>query len=204
MSNDLQSLFQKIKIDAHTANFSYVYYEKKDGSIHKISPRKEHSDYEILEIDHNEAKPFLVGEKKTIDYKVSYDILLKTVVLKNINENNAFVNFNKILYQIPRNNTSAELTIEQDLKNSLWKISILDNTLNFIKQHDLSSYNKILLSITKKDDPNILYRTLYIDLSEIVEKSISIPFKFEFEYKGHEVSIYTNKYFESYSYKVIG
>lgn len=203
MSNNLQSLFQKIKIDTQTANSVYVYYDKKEGLIHKISSRKEESTYDILEIDRKEAKFFLTGEKKTSDYKVSYDIISKTIVITHINESNSLGTYDKILYQIPKNNDNADLVIEQNYKNNTWKVSIEDNTLSFIKTHGLSVYDKILLSVTKKDDPNILYRSMYIDIGKLIEKSIDIPFKFEFEFKHTDVSIYTNKYFETYSYKVV-
>lgn len=203
MAGDLQSLFQKIKIDAHTANFVYIYYDRVEGSIHKISPRREETTYEVLEVDHNTAHPFLTGEKKTSDYRISYDVANKAVSLKNINERNPLGTYDKILYQIPMNNNLADLTIEQNFNTNSWNVSISIDTLDFVKNHSLSLYDKILLSVTEKDDPNILYRTLYIDLGILVEQTISIPFKFEFEHTRKHVSIYTNKYFDSYSYKVI-
>lgn len=202
MASNLQSLFQKIKIDVHTANFVYIYYDRVEGSIHKISPRREETAYEILEVDHDTAYPFLTGEKKTSDYRISYDVANKTVALKNINERNPLGTYDKILYQIPMNNGSADLTIEQDFNTNSWNVSISIDTLDFVKNHSLSLYDKILLSITAKDDPNILYRTLYVDLGTLAEQTISIPFRFEFERTGKHVSIYTNKYFDSYSYKV--
>lgn len=202
MASNLQLLFQKIKIDAQTANVAYIYYDKADRSIHKISPRKEETAYEILEVDHKIVQPLLTGEKKTSDYRISYDVASKTVTLKNINEKNALGTYDKILYQIPTDVDSADLTIEQNFSNNSWNVGISTDTLNFIKNHGLSLYDKILLSVTEKDDPNILYRTLYVDLGTLVEQSISIPFKFEFERTGKHVSIYTNKYFDSYSYKV--
>lgn len=202
MASNLQSLFQKIKIDAHTVNVVYIYYNKLDGLIHKISPRREETIYEILEVDHKTAHTFLTGEKKTSDYRISYDVANKTVTLKNVNEKNSLGTYDKILYQIPTNIDSADLTIEQNFNTNSWNISVNVDTLDFVKNYSLSLYDKILLSVTAKDDPNILYRTLYIDLGILVEQTISIPFKFEFEHTRKCVSIYTNKYFDSYSYKV--
>lgn len=204
MTSNLQSLFEKIKIDSSIVNFLYIYYDKKDGTIHKISPKKDTSEYEILEVDQKTAKYFLTGEKKTGDYKVVYDVSTKTVILKHINEKNSLLTYDKVLYQVPTTYNNADLNIEQDLKNSVWKISIDNTTSKFLSTHGLSLYDKILLSITKKDDPNVLLRSLYVDIGLLVEKTVSIPFKFEFEFKGNSVSIYTNKYFSSYSYKVLG
>jgi hypothetical protein len=201
MSIDLKTLFQKIKIDAQTANFSYVYYDKETGEIHKISPKKEETKYEILELDYLEANPLLTGEKKTSDFKVFYDIVSKTVLLKNINESAALL-YDKILYKIPNDESQTDLIIEQNFITKSWNVILKEETLYFVKKHNLSLYDKILLSVTKKDDPNILYRTLYVDLGKLIEKSWSTPFKFDFEFERKEVSIYTNKYFDSYSYKV--
>lgn len=204
MAGDLQLLFQKIKIDAQTANFAYIYYDRVEGSIHKISPRREETTYKVLEVDHSTAHPFLTGEKKTSDYRISYDVANKTVSLKNINERNSLGAYDKILYQIPQDNiNSADLTIEQNFNTNTWNVSVNIDTLDFVKNHSLSLYDKILLSVTEKDDPNILYRTLYIDLGTLIEQDISIPFTSKFEYTRKNVSIYTNKYFNSYSYKVI-
>jgi hypothetical protein len=129
----------------------------------------------------------------------------KPNILKHINEKNSLATYDKVLYQIPKHGSkSADLIIVQDLKNSVWNISIDNTTLEFVKAHGLSLYDKILLSVTKKDDPNILYRTLYIDLGMLIEKAVKIPFKFDSEFHGRDVSIYTNKYFDSYAFKVIG
>lgn len=202
--NNLQSLFEKIKIDASVANLLYIYYSKEDGSIHKISPKKEKSDYDILEVEESTAKSFLTGEKKTGDYKVSFDIETKTISLKNIHEKNSLLTYDKILFQIPKNKIeSADLTIIQDLKNSFWNIYLDNKVAVFLTDYGLSLYDKILLSVTEKDDPNILKRSLYIDLGELVENPSIIPFKFDFEFEGTDVSIYTSKYLNSYNYKVV-
>jgi len=204
MSNSLKSLFEKIKIDAQTADISYVYYDKKSGEIHKISPRKEDSNYEILELDHKKVKDLLTGEKKTADYKVSYDIVTKLVILKNIHEGNTVFLYDKVLYKIPKEDLEiSDLIIKQDFITNTWKVSISNETIQFTRSNNLSSHDKILLSVTKKDDPNILYRTLYIELGNAIENSIIIPFQFDFEFEQREVSIYTNKYFKNYSHEVI-
>jgi hypothetical protein len=204
MTTDLKTLFQKIKIDAQTADVSYVYYNKKTGEIHKISPRKEDSNYEIVEISQKKVKKLLTGEKKTSDYKVFYDITDKSVTLKNINESNIINSYDKILYKIPKEDLNdSDLTIEQDFLIKTWKIAIGKETIQFLKSNNLSLHDKILLSITKKDDPNILYRTIYVDLGKMIETPVTIPFRFNFEFEQREVSIYTNKYLKSYSYKII-
>lgn len=204
MSNNLKSLFEKIKIDARVENIFYIYYNGESGEIYKISPREnKESSYKILEIDREFVKPILTGEKKTSDFRVFYDIKSKTVSLKNISEQNASKSYDKIFYQIPKGTGVAELIIEQNFKTNSWNISIDSQTLDFIKTHKLSFYNKILLSVTKKDDPNILYRSLYIDTRRLFKKTVVIPFKFKVEHAKEPISIYTNKYFDSYIYKVI-
>jgi hypothetical protein len=202
MSNNLESLLKKIKIDARVDNTFYVYYDQESGEIFKISPRKEEqTSYKILEIDGEFVRPMLTGEKKTSDFRVFYDIKSKTVFLKNISEH-VPKHFDKIFYQIPKGTGSAELIVEQNFKNNKWKISIDNETLNFINTYKLSHYNKILLSVTKKDDPNILYRSLIIDAKSLIKRPVIIPFKFDFERLKETISIYTIKHFNSYIHKV--
>ena len=59
----------------------------------------------------------------------------------------------------------------------------------------------LYFSITAKHDPNILYRSLKVSMSEL-NKIHVIPFEFENE-KNKDVSLYTAKYFDSYAHEVI-
>lgn len=204
MDNSLQSLLQKIKIDAVNASVTYFYYHKDTGKIQKISPKKEETKYAILEVSTSEAKYFLSGEKKTSDYRIVFDVTSKKSILKNILDFKKDRYYSDTLYKIPCNEiVDADLVIEQNTKTKKWLCSISTEISQHVTSGQLNLNEKILLSVTKKDDPNILYRSLYFDLSALLKNSVEIPFKYHFESANLDVSIYTYKYFETYSHKVI-
>jgi hypothetical protein len=104
---------------------------------------------------------------------------------------------------MPQNNNEADLTIEQNLKERKWIFSLSKETLSFIVEQNSLIEENILLSITKKDDPNILYRNIYIDLEKLATTFVNIPFESDYELGTNNVSIYTNKYFDTYSHRII-
>ena len=202
MSNNLLSLFDKIKVQAKTAESSFVYYNKQTGMIKKISPRKEESKDEILEITVEEAGPFLKGEKTTANFRVALDFHSKKLSLKSIKDKNTLGSYENILYNIPRTEKNKEVTITQNVKEKCWEIELNEELTELIKSTELPVFNKILFSITKRDDPNILYRNLYIDLAQLTKEKIQIPFIYDSETNDQLFSVYVNKYFDSYGYRI--
>lgn len=201
MSN-LQSLFEKIKLDAESSTSYYVYYTSKTGKIHKVSPRLENTEYKILEIQEEQAQPFLKGEKQTSNFRVSFDFVSKCPALTEINNKNNLGTYENILYNIPKNNQNADLIITQDFAKKQWVIQLDKDTLKFINQHKINLFDTMMFSITKKDDPNILYKNLYVEQQDILNKSVSIPFDSNFEFDADDVSIYTNRHFNTYDYRI--
>ena len=75
-------------------------------------------------------------------------------------------------------------SVHEDFKKELNDNNItLDPTIGFY-------------SVTKKHDPNVLYRLLRFD------NSLKIPFEYEFEVDDIDVSVYTVRKFDSYIYEV--
>ena len=80
--SDLQSLLKKLNASPVSTQ-SYVYYIKDTGKIHKISstniPEK---DFAVFEIDNELVKPILIGERRTDEFTITYDVSLKQLRLK--------------------------------------------------------------------------------------------------------------------------
>jgi hypothetical protein len=313
--SDLQSLIKNFSV-APVATQSYVYYEKETGKISKISSRKVFEEgFEIFEIDTEEVKPILTGERRTEEFTITYDVSSKQVRLKEIayddshntaatmcyqlpivnrTNNNGFVEdytkvvalrpqyvglhidvwydelphlagqhiwINDTVYKLltdqPTNTKfttdNAELIVEnvklyrdknkelkitdsvavgdlilkynnifvfdyddcninlendiivrQDTDNNVWNITINPHTKKFLRMSGYNPKETLYFSVTKKYDPNILYRSLEFTVGDLLAESVSIiPFKFEQELDPNNVSIYTAKYFENYAHEVI-
>lgn len=183
----------------------YIYYEKSSGIIKKISGKKEDifEDTDILEANYAEVKDIYEGKKSFNDYIVSYDIKLKSfsLILKDINIKT--FDINEYLFKIPLlDDTNSDLVVVQNFKKMLWEIKINKKIIQSVKENGVSSYSKLFFSITKKDDPNIIYRSFRFNINEILEKhTVTIPFVC-YQEELENVSVFTNKYFDTYSYKV--
>ena len=199
MSN-LQSLFKKIQLEAKDADVFYVYYTPSTGNVHKVSPRLQSSEHDILEITEQEAKPILNGEKKSSDFRVVYNFALKKIVFEESKKQNILGNYEYVLYKIPQVLADSDFKIIKSNQDSSWIISISQETKNFINQKSLTILGTVLLHVTKKDDPNILYRNICVELEKLAEQDIYVPFESEYEVNCKDLSIYTNKYFNTYSW----
>ena len=84
--SDLHSLIKKIQVGSANTD-SYVYYNKDNGEIHKISAVNIPStNFEIAVIPNKEIMPILSGKKRIEEYIIFNDIQLKQLVLKAVND----------------------------------------------------------------------------------------------------------------------
>ena len=200
MSNMLNFLNQ-VKLDCSNELVSYVYYNKDDGSIHKISSRNTPSDtYSILEVPTSQAEPITSGVKQTADFQVVFDVGTKTIHLKEVLRENK-ITVNEKLYCIPNTSETVDLFIVKATDKWIFKLS--DELKYFFTNHAPAPANGLLqFSVTAFDDPNVLYRTINVDVGTLIEQDIEIPFQHAFETNNTPVSIYTRKYFQHYGFNI--
>jgi hypothetical protein len=145
-----------------------------------------------------------------------YEKILSDVILyRDVNINLPFESItavgqsfldNNYLYQYLRGIDLEDLTIEQNLISNSWNFTSsleLQENINF---RNLTNIKNTSLSIfaTDKNDPNILYRHFSISVNDLLDNHrISIPFKYDWESTDKQVSMYTNKFFDTYVYRVI-
>ena len=98
-----------------------------------------------------------------------------------------------------------DITITKNVKDTCWKFTIGgDLEMNILAQKISLTNSSISFSITKKDDPNILYKTLRFSFDKLINgKYLVLPFSEKFEFDNEPVSVYTIKKFDSYKYEVI-
>jgi hypothetical protein len=200
--HDLIKKIQVAKVDLQ----SYVYYSKDTGKIHKISSSNvPDNDYEIIKLSNEEVRPILTGEKRTEEFIIRYDISAKQVILKEIKYDDSNDTASTMCYCIPVNNkTAPDIIICQDTVNKVWKIIINSTIKKVLTSTTINTDYILYFSITSKNDPNILYRSLEFTVSNLVDTDgLTIPFKYDIESSFDDVSIYTSKYFDSYLHEVI-
>ena len=99
--SDLQTLLKRLTVDVSN-NLSYVYYNKENGKIHKISGRNiPQEGLEVFEVNTNEVKPILAGKRKTEEFTITYDVSLKQVRLKEVNYEDSHSTASAMCYQLP-------------------------------------------------------------------------------------------------------
>ena len=100
MSN-LQDLLKKLNAGP-VSTMSYVYYDKENGKIHKISSANTPQEgFEVFEIENSEVNPILTGERRTDEFTITYDVSLKQVRLKEVAYDDSHNTAATMCYQLP-------------------------------------------------------------------------------------------------------
>lgn len=216
MSN-LQDLIKKIQVDAASV-LSYVYYDKDTGAIHKISSINSPStEFAVVGIPNKKVTPILTGEKRLDEFVIVSDNVLNQVQLKELNDTITYDTTSIMCYELPvvknlpnsditKNNAGDSVTVvvQQDIINKQWKVAINSQLKNFLIYNENYSNETLYFSVTSKYDPNVFYRSLEININDLLSKStVVIPFKYTVEEDEADISIYTAKYFDNYTHEVI-
>ena len=95
--------------------------------------------------------------------------------------------------------TTYDIKITQDMQEGEWIISLHTKIEHLLKKTGFNQTRILLFTITKKNDPNVLYRRIELNLLDLVYNgAIKIPYEHNWEREMSTVSIYTNKYFDDY------
>ena len=208
--SDLHSLIKKIQTEAVSTD-SYVYYNKDNGAIHKISAVNISStEFGVVVIPTKDVMPILTGKKRLEEYIIFSDTSSKKLVLKAVNDIKTYNTSSVMCYRLPVikdsstvDEESTDIIVRQDLINKEWKIKITPATKNFLISTTTPSNETLYFSVTSKFDPNILYRSLEVNASNLIYNAVSIPFKYDVEGNKDNISIYTAKYFDNYIHEII-
>ena len=200
MSNLLE-LIKAVNHDISVTKNKFVYYNNKTGEIIKISNKKEKSKYDMIEVDKQVVSEIVTGDKPLSKFRVEYNLEIKSFYLTEIDTDISLISVSNKFYQIPKTTKdNYDLKIIQNNKNREWIIQIDESLLDL---KDVISFRnkKMRFSVTHKNDPNILYRKIIVNLDDLLKNMcVSYPFKSNKEIE--EVSVYTPKYFKFYIHEV--
>lgn len=194
------SLVQEMNIQVN--NNSYVYFYNETGFIDRISNISETVDgLTSIPVDYKQVEEILSGKKSTNDFRVVYDSELKKYILKETRLSQEMFNpeVSKLIRLQATEN--ADISIVQDKIKKEWKIKTSGSFKNFVVKDDQRFNKTVFFSITKENDPNVLYRFFQFTLEQLIVKTLYIAFEDDIEQT--DLSVYTSNYFDSYNFEVV-
>lgn len=179
----------------------FVYFDK-DGEITQITNYQEDGNDSFIKLDYSKVEKILEGLVSSVEFMVVYDISAREYLLTQKINNNLY-NINNRIHEIKKQIPDPDLIILQDIKNKCWKFKINQTLQSQMLTHKISIATPLFFTVTKKFDPHVLYRTIKIKLSDIIEKlDFSIPFMYN-EENTENLSIYTIKQLQTYKHEVL-
>lgn len=182
----------------------YVIFEKETGKVLGVSPKDDNENSIWVEFDEVEA--LISGKDRRKNYRVEYNPKEKQLELVNLHlQSLDGASISDFIYEIPENYAeNADIVVEQDQKTRCWRI-ILGNALKKgLRRQGIRFNSWVNFSVTAKHDPNVLYKTLEVDFSKILQDNCAIlPFSMDFEYTNTPISVFTSRKFDSYEFRRI-
>ena len=175
--SDLQSLLKNLTASA-VSTMSYVYYNKENGKIHKISSKNiAEEGFEIFEIETDEVKPILTGERRTEEFTITYDVSLKQIRLKEVAYDDTFKTADTMCYQLPViDNTGTENCIDESKLEGLTPQYVgmhidvwYDEVLHLAGQHVWKNNN--VYKVIKDQPANTKFN---IDNAELIVENVKM------------------------------
>ena len=185
-----------MEIVATISNEKIVSYSET-GEIVTIS-REPTDKFNFIKVSVDDLQPILSGAESLANYRVEYDFLEKKHTLKSIRKINDEKLLSSFMYELPMSRSDrADISLVRDKANYHWQLHVHEDFKKELNDNNITLDPTIgFYSVTKKHDPNVLYRLLRFD------NSLKIPFEYEFEVDDIDVSVYTVRKFDSYIYEV--
>jgi hypothetical protein len=204
MSN-FTDLVNQMTVETSNNIKSYVHYRPETGEIVKIANRQTVVDgYEVLEVDYSEVKELKLGKRQFSDFFVAFNVTLKRVALNEVVRELRSLDIRQQLYQIPVTNVPADITFVKDINNNILSLSASSSLrLDKVLLHQCARLS-LNFSITANNDPNILHEHFSINLQDLLTNDfLDVTALFQHEPELKNISIYTTKFFQTYSIEEI-
>jgi len=181
----------------------YIKFKEETGEVIGVGPKPD-INYNTIPVDFESVKAIIEGKESKKNYKVEYNAKSKQLELVNIHQqifDGATVN--DYIYEIPEDcDGEPDIIIKQDVPNSCWKILVGKTLKKNLRTKGIKLNSTLNFSITAKHDPNILFKTISIDFSKIINDNYAIiEFDMPFEKQDESISIFTSKKFDLYKFE---
>jgi hypothetical protein len=175
-----------------------VYYDISTGFITGMSPSVIDSRNEpYANVNDSVAEQIFLGKEKISKYKVVLKnketkqgfLVLKESISKQISS------VKDRVYQI-KYNDDAEIKVINDSKNKVLQIYIKPNAKSWWEDHPVNNLKSLYIVATKESDPSLPLWSIAIPSEKFINNF------YNYQYSGtSSFSIYTDKFFNSYSYE---
>lgn len=182
------------------SKIAYVIFNKDSGEIESISNDVTNEDT-YIQVPLADVLSLKTGVEDISNYHVQYNPKNKELELKSKYEFALdALTVNDSIYELPEILIDdADVQVIQDIPNTCWKIKLGNSIRDNIKRKGINLNANFLFSVTKKGDPNILYKTLSVHIGKTVADNYCIvPFDMPFETTKIPVSVYTARKFDTY------
>jgi hypothetical protein len=198
MSDAVLEFIRSIQQVHQEKSYSYVYFDIETSKIEKISNKNDEvENLKYIKVLTENIDDIFTGKKRIEDYRVFYNLQKDSYELTFLDDEIIIPQISDKIYQIIKVSKSQiysfDVTIRQNVPDKMWDIFLNEKIKHITK--------KLFFSITAKNDPNILYRTILID-TDIEGICTSVPFMFEQENDTTNISVYTNKILKNYAYEI--
>ena len=185
----------------------YFHYDPLDGKIKNLRPY----------LDEDDTLPYITSTQDEIENDICLDNYSISEIngiprlIKRDRSSNSISKIDDNVYQIPKSpakpaikisqiNYQFDLLIEQDNIKKEFRIR-LSGMMKDQYRDNIHSKQDFTFYITEENDPNILFTTLDISLSKLLQYHYyTIPYD---EYEGTPCNIFSKKYFATYLHLVI-
>lgn len=179
---------------------AYVIFDKDTGEITGVT-NETSIESSYLQVPLADVKTLINGEELLSNYHVQYNPKIKELEFQSKHEYVLdALTVKDFIYELPQGgNIDADVQVIQDIPNTCWKVKLGKSLRSNIKTKGINLNANFLFSITKKGDPNILYKTLNVHIGQTVSDNYCIiPFTMPFETTDTPISVYTSRRFDTY------
>ena len=202
-TDTLSTFFKTLSIDSTSDSVKCVYYYTATGEIHKISNHYfPINGCECLEVSSDKVTDILLGKKDLSSYKIMFNLKTRELELQETSPLK-IVNITDKLHNVPMNSRDPDLIIKCGTEK--WTVCLSPQHQDYFRSMTSVVDNlRFSCSITKKNDPNILIDMFKIELYDLLSNpGVNISEQINVPKNMDNVSIYTFKYFNTYSYEII-
>jgi hypothetical protein len=172
-----------------------VYFDRNTKNILAITNESRTDFTDFFETDSKKVENFLAGKDNFNNYKIFLNASNQfEIVSKIINQDLKA----SMLVNIGVSNADASMIIENDILNGQWKLSLKTEERDRLKEN-IVNY-KMTLFVTSSSNKNFLFRSITIDLNDIINKeTVLVPHELTIETLPNKIMLSTVKFFDSYA-----